>query len=195
MLSDTAGQFIINKLAQNNINFSGNCQSIPPADIYLNATGGRPQGWLNVLNNQNCYLLVDQYMRTNYPNIWAAGDCVMVPDKRTNQPVPSTLWPDAILQGAVAGQAAAGQQTKTYSGVMPICSSSFADVRFAVVSHQPLIGLYELKLQVQQNNEDYLELYTHNDRLMAYTLIGRCTQAALLKRLILTGESVPELKL
>jgi NADH dehydrogenase FAD-containing subunit len=195
LLSDAAGQFIINKLAQNNINFSGNCKSIPPADIYLNATGGRPQSWLNILNNQNGYLLVDQYMCTNYPNIWAAGDCVMVPDKRTNQPVPSTLWPDAILQGAVAGQAAAGLQTKNYSGVMPICSSSFADVRFAVVSHKPLIGLDELKLQVQQNDEDYLELYTHNDRLMAYTSIGRCTQAALLKRLILTGESVSELKL
>ena len=195
LISDAAGQFIINKLAQININFSGNCEFIPPADIYLNATGGRPQSWLNVLNNQNGYLLVDQYMRTNYPNIWAAGDCVLVPDKRTNQPVPSTLWPDAILQGAVAGQAATGQQAKTYAGVMPICSSSFAGVRFAVVSHKPLTGLYDLKLQVQQNDEDYLELYTLNDRLMAYTLIGRCTQAALLKRLILTGESVSELKL
>ena len=194
-ISDSAGQFIITKLAQFKINFSGNCQSLPQAGLYLNATGGRPQSWLNVLKNQNGYLIVDQYMRTNYPNIWAAGDCVMVPDKRTNQLVPSTLWPDAILQGAIAGQSAAGQQTKTYSGVMPICSSSFAGVRFAVVSHKPLAGLYDLKLQVQQNDEDYLELYTHNDRLLAYTIIGRCTQASVLKRLILTGESVLELNL
>jgi hypothetical protein len=64
-----------------------------------------------------------------------------------------------------------------------------------VVSHKSFVGSYELQRHVQQNDEDYLELYTYQDRLMAYTSIGRCNQAALLKRLVLTGESVSELKL
>ena len=77
---------------------------------------------------------------------------------------------------------------KSYNGFLPICSSSFAGVRFAAVSHINLIDQNNFEIIIENDNKDYTELYLLNNKLVAYTLIGKCSKSAFLKRILLTGE-------
>ena len=188
MISNDAGNFLIKQLEISGITFIGNSSEIPEADIYINATGAIPQEWLKTLENQNGYIITNNYMQTSDSSIWAAGDCILAPDKRNGIMIPSTLWPDAIQQGTIAGLASCGLTHKSYNGFLPICSSSFAGVRFAAVSHINLIDQNNFEIIIENDNKDYTELYLLNNKLVAYTLIGKCSKSAFLKRILLTGE-------
>ncbi len=48
-------------------------------------------------------ILVDLFMKTNIPNIFAAGDVVQSLDAAYNNSVVNAFWPNAIEQGRVAG--------------------------------------------------------------------------------------------
>ena len=183
IISHRAGEFIIDKLNYHGINFMGECNSTPDSEIYINATGARPQDWLKVLDNQNGLLRVNSMMQCSEANIWAAGDCIMVNDRRTGQMVASTLWPDAIRQGMLAAKSTVGVSINSYEGVLPLCSSSFVGVRFVAV---PKTGR-ESSIQIDQSNDDFTELAFIDDKLESYTLIGKCAQAASLKRTLLTS--------
>ena len=52
-------------------------------------------------------LPVDEFMRTQLPDVYAAGDVARVLNKVTGQHVVAGLWKEACLQGACAGRAMA----------------------------------------------------------------------------------------
>lgn len=53
-------------------------------------------------------ILVDEYLETNVPGIYAAGDCAQVWDRWTQKHTLDVLWPTAIAAGRVAGRNLAG---------------------------------------------------------------------------------------
>lgn len=55
-------------------------------------------------------ILVDEYMRTNVPDIYAAGDVAQVHDPRSGRSVMDSLWGTARDQGRVAGLNMAGHE-------------------------------------------------------------------------------------
>ena len=91
-----------------------------PADLVLIAIGVRPNTRLaekaGVQLGAGRAIAVDKYMRTNFENIYAAGDCVdalhQVTGERTYVPLGST----ANKQGRVAGTNVAGMSC-TFEGV------------------------------------------------------------------------------
>ena len=71
-------------------------------------------------------LPVDEFMRTQLPDVYAAGDVACVLNKATGQHVVAGLWKEACLQGACAGRAMAaalqGEQPASearYDGFVP----------------------------------------------------------------------------
>ena len=71
-------------------------------------------------------LPVDELMRTQLPDVYAAGDVACVLNKATGQHVVAGLWKEACLQGACAGRAMAavlqGEQPASearYNGFVP----------------------------------------------------------------------------
>jgi NADPH-dependent 2,4-dienoyl-CoA reductase/sulfur reductase-like enzyme len=54
-------------------------------------------------------ILVDEYLQTNAPDVFAAGDVAQVFDPFSGRSVLDTLWGVAVAQGQVAGQNMAGQ--------------------------------------------------------------------------------------
>jgi NADH oxidase (H2O2-forming) len=54
-------------------------------------------------------LIVDEHMRTSAPDVFAAGDCVEVPQGSTGVPVQGLSGSHAYAQGKVAGSGAAGR--------------------------------------------------------------------------------------
>jgi NAD(P)H-nitrite reductase large subunit len=53
-------------------------------------------------------LLVDEYLQTNVPGVYAAGDCAQVFDRWTGQHLLDVLWPTAVAAGRAAGLNMAG---------------------------------------------------------------------------------------
>jgi NAD(P)H-nitrite reductase large subunit len=55
-------------------------------------------------------ILVDEYMQSNVPNIYAAGDCAQVYDRWTGQHMLDVLWPSAVAEGNAAALNMVGQR-------------------------------------------------------------------------------------
>ncbi|MFX0179428.1 MAG: NAD(P)/FAD-dependent oxidoreductase [Candidatus Hodarchaeota archaeon] len=64
-------------------------------------------------------IIVDSYMRTNIPNIYAAGDVAQIYDPLYNVPILHPTWGNAKKQGKIAARNMVGDNVK-YSGTIPI---------------------------------------------------------------------------
>ncbi len=61
-------------------------------------------------------IVVDRQMRTNLPDVWAAGDCAETHDFLGGERVVHAIWPTAIEQGRIAGANMAGDEGREYAG-------------------------------------------------------------------------------
>ena len=103
------------------------------ADMVIFATGLRSNTRLAqnagiAIGSQG--VLVNEYMATSIPNIYAAGDLIQIQDRLSGITMRSCMWPDAMQQGLCAAQAMAGQP-KAYYGPSIIMRSAFFDLKFA----------------------------------------------------------------
>ena len=55
-------------------------------------------------------IVVDEYLRTSAPDVYAAGDVAQVTDPRSGRSTLDVLWSTALAQGRAAGQNMAGAQ-------------------------------------------------------------------------------------
>ena len=55
-------------------------------------------------------ILVDEFMQTSAPDVYAAGDVAQVRDPRSGQAILDTLWSAALAQGRAAGASMAGDR-------------------------------------------------------------------------------------
>ncbi len=62
-------------------------------------------------------LLVNEWMETSAPDVYAAGDAAQVYDARSGRAVLDTLWSSALAQGQAAGANMAGAQTPYHKTV------------------------------------------------------------------------------
>lgn len=61
-------------------------------------------------------ILVNEYLETNAPGIYAAGDCAQVWDRWTNKHMLDSLWPTAVASGRIAGANMAGAKQAYVKG-------------------------------------------------------------------------------
>lgn len=62
-------------------------------------------------------ILVDEYLQTNVPGIYAAGDCAQVYDRWTQSHQLDSLWPSAVAAGRVAGLNMSGEPQPFVKGI------------------------------------------------------------------------------
>ena len=88
-----------------------------PCDLVIVAIGVIPRTELVVGTDvkTNRGIIVDNYMQTNVPDIYASGDVAEAYDFVLNQNRLLPLWPLAVLEGKVAGYNMAGKKTD-YAG-------------------------------------------------------------------------------
>jgi NAD(P)H-nitrite reductase large subunit len=61
-------------------------------------------------------LVVDEYLQTNVPGVFAAGDCAQVYDRWSGEHLLDVLWPTAVAAGRVAGRNMAGARQAYVKG-------------------------------------------------------------------------------
>ena len=91
------------------------------ADAVVLAMGFRPNTeWLadSGLGMVKGTLLVDKYMCTNDPDIYAAGDCALVTNRTTGERQWSAMGSTANITGRLAAKHMAGEEVTSYPGVL-----------------------------------------------------------------------------
>lgn len=150
-------------------------------------------------------VLVNEYMETNLPHVYAAGDVAETYDLLRESPRINAIWPNATRQGYIAGLNMTGKPT-AYSGSMGMNAVDFFGLR--------IISAGIIKLPVTQTAQtlDSQSWYTtagsyHNfssgqvthqyltwqgDKLKGYVLIGSPERAGVLTALIQAQKGISQ---
>jgi NADH oxidase (H2O2-forming) len=100
--------------------------------------------------DENNFIIVDEYMRTNISNIFAIGDCAQKRDFITRKLVPTMLASTACAEARIAGMNLYNLNVvKTFSGTIAIYSTALNETGFGTA------GLTE-----QQAKEENIEAIT-----------------------------------
>ncbi len=156
------------------------------ADLVIIATGLRA-------NTQLCPsvgieldshgVVVNEYLQTNLPDIYAGGDLIGVYDQLTGKPVRSCLWPDAMQQGMHAGMAMAGKP-KSYAGISMITSTAFFGIKFAQA------GIIDANAITKSTPEFYHTFALNDGQLKGFQVLGNEHNLGHLRRILLTGQII-----
>ncbi len=157
-------------------------------DLLLAATGVRPNiGFLagsGVAHDQG--ILVDDYMRTNVANVWAAGDCAQARDFFGESPVLNAILPDAAEQGRIAGMAMAGDPgLKAYAGGVPLNTYHFFGRHALAVGVGAIPVGGEERIRADEARDRYLRVVVKDGRLQGVFGVNEFFDSGVMRQLIL----------
>jgi phenylglyoxylate dehydrogenase epsilon subunit len=171
------------------------------ADLLLVATGVSPvTDFLEGSGVETEHgVLVDEHMRTNIANIWAAGDVAQARGFFTHDRIINGILPDAVDQGRIAGMAMAEDPgTKNYAGGVPLNTYSFFGQQAVSVGvHESAleqIGV-EVKKEVDSEHNRYLKIVLRNNRLAGIFGVNSAFDPGIMWELILRATDLGDEKL
>ena len=156
-------------------------------DILVMAVGVRP----NVAEAKgagvevNRGIIIDDKMRTNVADIYAAGDVTEAVDLNTGERKIMALWPNAYAQGKAAGYDMSGAQTD-FEGVFPMNAVGFFGLPIITAGIQDGEGT-----QLLSKNEAGMmrRFVVKDDRLVGMILVGDVDRAGIYTYLL--SEKIP----
>jgi NAD(P)H-nitrite reductase large subunit len=163
------------------------------ADMVIMATGIRTNlDWLkgsgiDISNG----ILVDAHLRSNIPNVYAAGDVAEGRDLVTGQPVVHAIEPTAMEHGRVVGANMAGQP-QAYRGslLMNIVEVQGLEIASFGAWNDPQAEVFRA---LKPERPAYRKLLWQDDRLIGAMILGRSrdvwttNDVGMLKGLVQTG--------
>jgi phenylglyoxylate dehydrogenase epsilon subunit len=157
-------------------------------DLLLVSTGVRPEiGYLSgsgIATQQG--ICVDDAMRTNIENVWAAGDCAQARDFFSESSVVNAILPNATEQGRIAGMGMSGDQArKDYTGAVPINTYRFFGRHAISVGIGAVPSGAAQHLKVDEAAGRYLRVIVQDGRLLGISSIGEFFDAGIMWQLIL----------
>lgn len=136
-------------------------------------------------------LVVNEYMQTSDPHVYAAGDIISTVDLISGRRMASCTWPDAMQQGRHAAYAMAGKQ-QVYKGAHIITSSAFFGLKFYSCGSLESTGYTAIEHRGDLTYERYL---IKNGQLKGFQLLGNGRQFAQLRRALMSNQPVPDMLL
>lgn len=122
-------------------------------------------------------VLVGDGMETSVRGVYAAGDCTEGTDASCGQKRVLAILPNAYMQGCTAGVNMAGG-TAVFDNAIPMNAIGFFGL------HTMTAGTYEGELYEEKTETSCKRLYTEDDLLKGFILIGDTTRAGLYTSLI-----------
>ena len=138
-------------------------------------------------------ILVNEFMQTNIPTIFAGGDVCMVKDQVSGQLVQSCLWTDAIMQGMTAAHGMLGAP-KPYPGVLIVTASPIFGTKF--VTCGPVNKKdSDLTEHIVTGDDFYHCYFTHDKKLKGFVMVGKIDNVGLLRKKLVDGSefTIPSL--
>jgi phenylglyoxylate dehydrogenase epsilon subunit len=144
-------------------------------------------------------VLVDEHMRTNIANIWAAGDVAQARGFFTDDRIINGILPDAVDQGRIAGMAMAEDPgTRNYAGGVPLNTYSFFGQQAVSVGiHESALEQtgVEVKKEVDSEHNRYLKIVLRDNRLAGIFGVNSAFDPGIMWELILRATDLGEEKL
>lgn len=158
-----------------------------PCDTVVVAIGVRPAaGFLKGSKvDVNRGIVVNDTMETSVKGIYAAGDVAEASDFFSGQKNPMPIWPDAYIQGDVAGTAMAGGK-KTYGGGLAMNSIELFKVPTISMGITNPVEPKEFDILTYQDMENYQyrKIVLQDNRLVGAVLVGQVDRAGIFSGLI-----------
>jgi NADPH-dependent 2,4-dienoyl-CoA reductase/sulfur reductase-like enzyme len=160
------------------------------ADLLIAATGVKPN--LDLLEGSgivtNRGIKVDEHLRTNVADVFAAGDCVETPDLLTGVTFVHAIFPNAVEQGRVAGMNLAGYHVE-YEGAERI--NSLKHLGLPIMAAGEKQGDCILR---EQHDSSLRTIYLQENRLVGFQLVGDIRAAGVLHALMIQKSDVSRVK-
>jgi NAD(P)H-nitrite reductase large subunit len=115
-------------------------------------------------------VIVDNHLRTKFPNIYAAGDCAQGPDLLNGQNAVHAIQPTAIDHGRVAGANMAGKNV-TYDGSLLMNVLDICGLQTASFGQWSSTG--EAKVIANESRPIYRKIIFDGDRIVGAILLGQ----------------------
>lgn len=130
-------------------------------------------------------IVVNDHMQTSAKNIYAAGDVAEASDFFTGQKNPMPIWPDAYIQGDVAGMDMAGGDKK-YAGGLAMNSIEFFKVPTISmgITNPADNGGFEVLTFSDPENYCYRKIVLKDNLLVGAVLVGVVDRAGIFSGLI-----------
>ena len=167
-----------------------------PCDTVIVAIGVRPAA--SFLKGSgievNRGVVVDDKMETSVPGIYSAGDVAEARDFFSGNKNPMPIWPDAYIQGDIAGVSMAGGE-KGYQGGIPMNSIELFKVptiSMGITNPEP--GRYEVLTYQDVENYQYRKIVLDGDKLVGAVLVSNVDRAGIFSGLIREKVSVTPFK-
>ncbi len=156
---------------------------ILPAEMVIISAGVRPNlelaGMLGVKTDRG--VLVDKYMQTNQPGIYAAGDVIEFDGKTYG------IWPAAMEQGKIAGINIAGGKTP-YAGTTLATTLKVAGIDLASAGEIDEENRYQTKIVA--TDAIYKKVVIENNRVIGCIMLGDRKNFNRINKAISTGEDI-----
>jgi NAD(P)H-nitrite reductase large subunit len=123
-------------------------------------------------------IAVDAYLRTNAPDVYAAGDCIETPDRVTGETFLHAIFPNAVEQGRIAGLNLAGYQMQ-YEGAERM--NSLKHLGLPIMAAGEKHGDQVLR---EQHSNNLRTIYLLEHRLVGFQLVGDIRAAGVLHALM-----------
>ncbi|MFC1905352.1 NAD(P)/FAD-dependent oxidoreductase [Chloroflexota bacterium] len=144
-----------------------------PCDMVIIAIGVVPriELALNTEIETNRGIIVDRYMATSFPNIYACGDAVESYDfvSDSNRVIP--IWPNAYIGGMQAGYNMAGVRTQ-YPGGTAMNSLNYFGLDIATAGVVVTTDESKFEIISKHNNGVYKKLVLNGDYINGMVFIG-----------------------
>jgi NAD(P)H-nitrite reductase large subunit len=139
-------------------------------------------------------ILVDEYMKTSIPNIFAAGDVTQTFDIAYKNSAVNALWPNAVQQGRIAGLNMAGENLK-YDGSMTMNSIGFFDLpAISMGITRPKQPEFEELAILDEQRNIYKKFVLKNNHLAGMIAIGDVRNCGVFLRLIKEAVDISSIK-
>jgi nitrite reductase (NADH) large subunit len=159
-------------------------------EMVVFAVGSKPNteiaksAGINLEKNQ---IVTNEKMQTNIANVYAGGDACLVKDIVLGQLVPSCTWPDATMQGMIAGTNMAGA-AQLYPGVLTTISSKIFDLQFVNCGHTVNVP-NTAKVDTKIGENFYHKFVTLDSKLIGFLMVGNLQDVGKLKSKIIKKEA------
>jgi len=158
-----------------------------PADMVIISAGVRPN--LDLAKalglDHDKGIKVDERMRTNQPDIFAAGDVAEF------KGIPYGIWPAAMEQGKVAGSVMAGDETP-YKGTVMANTLKVVGIDLASAGEIDADNKFEAKTLTDDGH--YKKVVIHNNQLIGCIMLGDTKGFNKITRMMAEKQDVSQIK-
>jgi NAD(P)H-nitrite reductase large subunit len=148
-------------------------------DVLVMAVGVRPNTQLaaNIGATVDRGIVVNDRGETSVRDVYAAGDCTQTTDAVGGLSRIMALWPNAVRQGICAGENMAGHEVS-------VCDHIAVNATSLLGLHMVSAGNAEGEEDIVCDDTTYKVLYTKDNMLCGYAIMGDCVRAGIYTALV-----------